>query len=283
MSDMIAMKRIGWLLAIGGTIAALLLVSILSNAFAGIHSVVYTIPADELSGGLRIALVSDLHGSRYGFRQEKLMRAIDAAEPDVVLLCGDILDPAPPFRQATTFLSAVSEAYPCYFVFGNHEYGGKKLQKVREILEAAGIPILEGDSLRFTANGQSIRIAGVTDVRHSYGDYTAQLARVTGVLKRTDEFSVLLSHQPQYIAEILGTGADLILSGHTHGGQWSIPGLFNGIYAPDQGLFPKYAGGLYAFDAQTLIISRGLSKQPLWIPRFFTPRELVLVDLVPKD
>jgi hypothetical protein len=168
-------------------------------------------------------------------------------------------------------------------VFGNHEYNSKKVDTVREIMEAAGIPILEGDSLRFTANGQSIRIAGVTDVRHSYGDYTEQLARVAGTLKRTDEFSVLLSHQPQYIAEILGTGADLILSGHTHGGQWSIPSVVNGIYAPGQGLLPKYAGGLYAFDAQTLIISRGLSKLPLWIPRFFTPRELVLIDLIPKS
>ncbi len=280
---MIAMKRIGWLLAIGGTIAALLLITILVNAFAGIHSVVYTIPAAELSGGLRLALVSDLHSSRYGFRQEKLMRAIDAAAPDVVLLCGDIFDAAAPFRQASIFLEAVGQAYPCYYVFGNHEYNSKKVDTVREIMEAAGIPILEGDSLRFTANGQSIRIAGVTDVRHSYGDYTEQLARVAGTLKRTDEFSVLLSHQPQYIAEILGTGADLILSGHTHGGQWSIPSVVNGIYAPGQGLLPKYAGGLYAFDAQTLIISRGLSKLPLWIPRFFTPRELVLIDLIPKS
>lgn len=283
MYHMLVIKRLGWLLAICGTIALLLLISILSNALAGIHSVVYTIPSSEISSGMRLALVTDLHSSRYGARQEKLMQALAMNEPDVVLLCGDIFDSAAPFRQATAFLNAVSKVYPCYYVFGNHEFNSRKIKEIRGILEEAGIPILEGDSLRFTANGQSIRIAGVTDVRHSYGEYTQQLSRVTDAIAKTDEFSVLLSHQPQYIPEVLSTGADLILSGHTHGGQWSIPGLVNGIYAPDQGLFPKYAGGLYAFDAQTLIISRGLSKLPLWIPRFFTPRELVLIDLVPEN
>lgn len=280
---MLVIKKLGWLLAIFGTIAALLLIIILCNAFAGIHSVTYTLPAKGLGGGLRLALVTDLHSSRYGARQERLMRALAANEPDVVLLCGDIFHAANSFRQATVFLNAVGKAYPCYFVFGNHEYGTRKIQEIRDILETAGIPILEGQCPRFTANGQSIRIAGVDDVRHSYRNYAEQLSLVAESIQKTEEFCVLLSHQPQYIPELLDTGADLILSGHTHGGQWSIPGMVNGFYAPDQGLFPKYAGGLYKFDAQTLIISRGLSKWPLWIPRFFTPRELVFVDLVQEN
>lgn len=72
----------------------------------------------------------------------------------------------------------------------------------------------------------------------------------------------------------------MILSGHAHGGQWIIPGILNGFYAPNQGFFPEYAGGLYKFDKKIFIVSRGLAK---WstsiIPRIFNPPELVIIDI----
>jgi predicted MPP superfamily phosphohydrolase len=77
-------------------------------------------------------------------------------------------------------------------------------------------------------------------------------------------------------------GFDLMLSGHTHGGQIILPGLLNGLYAPGQGFFPKFAGGRYELDNMTLIIGRGLARKPLWLPRVFNPPELVLVDLKPE-
>lgn len=68
-----------------------------------------------------------------------------------------------------------------------------------------------------------------------------------------------------------------MVAGHAHGGQIRIPGLFNGLYAPNQGLFPKYAGGSYDLGSSTVIVSRGLSKSVL--PRVFNPPEIVVVDL----
>jgi len=71
---------------------------------------------------------------------------------------------------------------------------------------------------------------------------------------------------------------DLVLSGHSHGGQIRIPFLLNGLYAPHQGFFPKYAGGVYEFENYTLVVSRGVYFN-LFLPRIFNPPEIVVVDI----
>lgn len=78
-----------------------------------------------------------------------------------------------------------------------------------------------------------------------------------------------------------GKGFDLVLAGHAHGGQWRIPGVLNGLLAPDQGLLPAYAGGLYALEDTTLVVSRGLARESTRVPRLFNPPELVILDVIP--
>ena len=73
----------------------------------------------------------------------------------------------------------------------------------------------------------------------------------------------------------------LLLAGHAHGGQWRLPGLLNGLFAPDQGLFPTYAGGRYALGDTTLLVSRGLARESTRLPRFYNRPELVMVELRP--
>ena len=77
-------------------------------------------------------------------------------------------------------------------------------------------------------------------------------------------------------------GIDLIVSGHAHGGQWRIPGLINGLYAPHQGVFPQYAGGRYDLDGSVLLVSRGLARESTRIPRLFNRPELMLAEIVPS-
>ena len=93
---------------------------------------------------------------------------------------------------------------------------------------------------------------------------------------------VLLAHRPENIKCYLQYPFDLIVSGHAHGGQWRIPGLLNGLYAPHQGLFPRYAGGRYDFDGATFLVSRGLARESTRVPRIFNRPELVIVDILPK-
>ena len=97
------------------------------------------------------------------------------------------------------------------------------------------------------------------------------------------KFSVLLAHRPERIEDYLQYPFDLIVSGHAHGGQWRIPGILNGLLAPNQGFFPPYAGGQYDFADTTLIVSRGLARESTRIPRIFNRPELVVIDLVPEQ
>ena len=98
-----------------------------------------------------------------------------------------------------------------------------------------------------------------------------------------EAFSILLTHRPERVEDYVGRGFDLVLAGHAHGGQWRLPGLINGLIAPNQGLFPRYAGGRYALDGDTtMIVSRGLARESTRIPRLFNRPELVVVDILPE-
>lgn len=97
------------------------------------------------------------------------------------------------------------------------------------------------------------------------------------IKKIENSHKVLLTHRPEFVESYSKLPYEYILSGHTHGGQVNIPFILNGLYAPNQGLFPKYAGGLYNIDnGKNLIVSRGLSFNPI-MPRIFNKAELVWV------
>ena len=99
-----------------------------------------------------------------------------------------------------------------------------------------------------------------------------------------ESFSILLAHYPEQIEYYRGFHSfDLILSGHAHGGQWRIPRLVNGVFSPNQGFLPKYAGGEYVFDDTVMIVSRGLSRTKEVIPRIFNNPELMIIDILSES
>jgi predicted MPP superfamily phosphohydrolase len=97
-------------------------------------------------------------------------------------------------------------------------------------------------------------------------------------LNEVPSFKILVAHRPENIKHYREYSFDLVVSGHAHGGQVRIPYLINGLYAPNQGIFPKYAGGLYKHGSLTHIVSRGLSINPM-LPRIFNPPELVIIEV----
>lgn len=242
----------------------------------------YTVATDKIAAGrLRLILISDLHAMRYGKKQEHLLSEIAALKPDLLLFAGDVLAEDKDRAPALELLEALGKSYPCYYVTGNHEYRSGKPDEVREIVRSYGITVLCGTSvLCDTACGQ-IRIAGIDDLQEA--GLEGALAQAETALKDDDGvFTVFLCHHPELsvrFAEEYGKAFDLALSGHAHGGQWRIPGLINGVFAPHQGIFPKYAGGLYDLgESRTLVVGRGLGKS-FPIPRIFNPPELVCIDV----
>jgi predicted MPP superfamily phosphohydrolase len=155
----------------------------------------------------------------------------------------------------------------------------------RNIIESYGIKILSGTSDTIELNGQIITICGIDDpdvVQYTANGvhYKKQLEALQETLD-AEAFNILLSHRPELADEYQNYEFDVVLSGHAHGGQWILPGVLNGLYAPHQGLFPKYAGGRYEFAGQTFIVSRGLARESTLAPRIFNRPELVIVEVAP--
>jgi hypothetical protein len=125
-------------------------------------------------------------------------------------------------------------------------------------------------------------IGGIDDPEEFINDgemFYKQLENIEEEEKNDDCFSILLAHRPIHIKTYLQYDFDLVLSGHEHGGQWRIPGILNGLYAPDEEWFPQYAGGSYTFDNGEMIVSRGLARESTRVPRIFNRPELVIIEV----
>lgn len=264
-------------------ITAGVLLALLVSCDMRLKTVVYTIETEKLNRPIRLALITDLHSCKYGKNQSTLLQAVDAQKPDLVLLGGDIFDDERSYENAEITLKYLSEHYPCYYVTGNHEYWSKDITTILDIVASYGITILEGDCDTIQVKGQTLNICGVDDpdvvsyTKNAKG-MIEQLMTVQAQKSETG-YSILLSHRPEWADTYRQYDFDLILAGHAHGGQWRIPGLLNGLYAPDQGIFPSYAGGKYPMEQGTMIVSRGLARESTLAPRIFNRPELVIIDL----
>lgn len=232
---------------------------------------------------LNIALITDLHACYYGNNQKWLIDILKQKQPDVILLGGDIYDDQLPFDNADKLLSQLPDIAPTFYVDGNHEnwLSSVDYDKVINKIHNHGVSIIHGKSISIP--NTNVIIHGISDP--DGGQFDKDLKTVTGHLK--DKFNknyinILLTHRPERIDTYLNYPFDIIMAGHAHGGQWRVPFVINGVYAPNQGVLPKYAGGLYEFanDHNTkFIVSRGLARESTRVPRLFNRPELVFVSL----
>lgn len=273
-------KRSKKLLLAGGIAAALLVWAGLDTSLT---VQIYTVESGKVEAPVRLALLTDLHSCDYGEGQRELLDAVEKQDPDLVLLGGDIVDDGPemPEERALATVEALAERWPTYYVTGNHEYRTGRAEEIKELLAGRGAVVLEGTCALVTVGEQTLQICGVDDPAVGAAVWQSQLEDVTVALEG-DVCSILISHRPERVADYTGRGFDLVLSGHAHGGQWRIPLLGVGLIAPNQGLFPRYAGGTYDLEGTTLVVSRGLARESTRIPRLYNPPEVVVVDLVPE-
>lgn len=270
-------KRSKKLLLAGGIAAGLL---VWAGLDSGLTVRKYAVESEKIGGTVRLALLTDLHCCDYGEDQRELVDMVEAQNPDLVLLSGDMVDDDPrlPEEKALTAVEALAKRWPVYYVTGNHEFWSGRTEEIKEELRLRGAVVLEGETALVTAAGQTLQICGVDDPNVGERAWQSQMETVTAALKQ-DVFSVLLTHRPERVEDYTGRGFDLVLAGHAHGGQWRLPGLINGLIAPNQGIFPRYAGGTYDLEGTTLIVSRGLARESTRVPRFFNPPELVIIEL----
>lgn len=255
-----------------------LICALLPGLWNGLKEAYYPLDAPVSGGRVRIVFVSDLHDCAWGENMADLIGAVDRQKPDLVLLGGDLFSDGAASPNSVRFLEEIAGKYPCYYVTGNHEYNGgaQAFEDRMDQLTRLGIRRLSGDMVSLDVNGVRLNLCGVDDPVSP--GFEEQLKAVSA-LPRDGNYTVLLTHRPEYFDLYCAYGFDLVLAGHTHGGQWRIPLILNGVYASGQGYFPRYAGGKYELDGAVMIVGRGLTRRSAKLPRICNPPELVIVDL----
>lgn len=240
----------------------------------------YAVRSPKVYTWVRLALLADFHNDKsYGSGQQVLVDAVRRAGPDVVLMVGDMAERRCDNHNTFELVRALAGQYPCYYASGNHEQ--RNLPHIKTILRHMGVHVLAGDCRTITLKGQRLQICGIDDPASGRQEHLRQEARAA---RGSDaaEYRILVAHRPEYIDYYAHSGYDLIVCGHAHGGQWRLPPLVDGLFSPDQGLLPKYAGGQYHVRTSTAIVSRGLARTNTLVPRIFNPPELVVIDLLPE-
>lgn len=250
----------------------------------------YNLQSEKIKTGdsIKIVVISDTHSQIFEQGGKRIIDKVKNEKPDFIFLTGDIIDNKLPLIGSKIFLYNIQNIAPIYYVPGNHEYYNRNIDELLAVVKNYGIMVLQDIFIEIELRGNKIIIAGADDparkkFRADDYDWQAASEQAFSALADKDGYKILLVHRPDHAAAFAKYTIDLMLSGHTHGGQIRFPPFINGLYAPGQGLFPQYPGGQYQIDSLTLIISRGLTTERPRLPRLNNPPEIVVVEITGID
>lgn len=228
--------------------------------------------------GCRIVHLSDLHGAVYGENNAELMSAISAAQPDYIVITGDMLDRfrETPHSYAVQLCAQLVDIAPTYFVTGNHEWALPDIRGLKAAIAQTGAVVLSNEFVRLERNGDSILLAGIDDP-NGYADQKTPEQLADEIYAAYDDpFWLMLAHRNNYfVKQYHRLGADLVVSGHGHGGMIRLP-YTDGLIGVERELFPSYTAGLYEVDGAKLFVSRGLGNSGRAFRVFNRPQVAVL-------
>ena len=236
------------------------------------------------------AVVADLHDRPY----DRILPILKREKPDLILIPGDLTErltkpPEEVSRPGLSLLGECAAIAPTFYSLGNHEIGGCHGNIRRAKRADTPLTFILSDAWR-----QRLTETGATLLYENWTEWNGLVigGLGSGLLNpgwipdtawvkdyaATPGYKLLLCHHPEYYHRYLRSfDIDLTVSGHAHGGQWRLFG--RGVYAPDQGLFPEYTSGVYE---DRLVISRGVANTVPFVPRFFNPCEVVMVEVHAK-
>ena len=254
----------------------------------------YEITSEKLTAPVRIVHLSDLHNARFGENNEDLVGMVAAQQPDLIFFTGDLVTGH--IKNTDTVMNLAEELAklaPLYVSLGNHEQQHRNNfgADLTGMLEHRGAKVVDFTYKDITVADQQLRIGGISGycVPEIYlwtGEAKVPECEFLKEFQNTSRQTLLLTHIP--VSWILNDAisyweADLVFSGHVHGGQVEIPGI-GGVVAPDMGLFPGRVEGLFPSGdgRKTLIVSRGLGNS-LPVPRLNNPPQILVVDVLPTQ
>lgn len=211
--------------------------------------------------GLRITLLTDVHGDVFGAEQQTLLAAVRRAEPDLICISGDLADESTELSDLEPLLKGLCATAPTYYVTGNHEWRRSDTEAMLQQFSDWGVTVLRND---YVVLDSGLVLAGAEDP-NGYADMeqpdqlTARIRQEVG----GDPYIIMLYHRNDALDLWAELDTDLVLSGHGHGGVIRLP-FIGGLLGVDRRLFPDNAEGLYHSGRTTLAVSRGLGGIRLW-------------------
>lgn len=243
-----------------------------------------------LSKECRFVLLSDLHNKVYGTKNDKVIEAIRRINPDFIVLAGDLVTSQ--LREDMTpgieLLRALRQDYRIYYGLGNHESKmrqkpdqfGDKYDRLIRAVSGKNVSVLKNEAAFLPE--YNLKITGLDLDLDYFAHFKIQKMK-PGYLQETlpecekEKCNILIAHNPDYFEEYAQWGADLVLSGHVHGGIMRLP-LLGGVIAPSYKIFPEYDGGVFRTGSAAMLLGRGMGSHTIPL-RFFNPAELYDVQL----
>ena len=251
----------------------------------------YTIRMGQLKKDRKILFLSDMHNHVYGKENCELLEAIKSEAPDYILIGGDMLvgKSGISYQTALEFVKQLPAICPVYYANGNHEQRMKEIpenydqsfEEYQKELVNAGVCFLENHSVYLDWDGRKVKITGLEIPLGCYLHWHKDELKLNEVVERIGErendcYEILMAHNPSFMSKYVERGADLILSGHLHGGIVRIPGVVGAI-SPSFEIFPQYSGDHYREGDTDIIVSKGLGTHTFNI-RLFNPAELIVLN-----
>lgn len=245
-----------------------------------------------LSKECRFVLISDLHNKVYGDKNDKVIRSIRKIDPDFIILAGDLVtsQASEDMTPGIELVNALSQKYKIYYALGNHESKiqketdrfGDQFDRLMKAISGENVHILQNESVNLPE--YNIRITGLALDLDYFAHFRIKKMKenyLQETLPRYDsgKCNILIAHNPDYFEDYAGWGAQMVLSGHVHGGIMRLPFL-GGVIAPTYKIFPKYDGGVFRHGKAVMLLGRGMGSHTLPF-RFFNPAELYDVTIKP--
>lgn len=246
--------------------------------------------------GIRFVCLTDLHQKSFGRGNEKLIKQIRNCNPDAILIAGDMVTNSNTKNHsvALSVIRDLAKDYVIYYAPGNHElkwelaarHANNGYQEYLEELKKLGVYYLDNSQISLKKGSDILQIVGLnlTLAYYNKGGVPKKLTQedLRDFISYSDKnsYTILLAHVPDYFEDYVDWGADLILSGHNHGGIIRL-GKLGGVISPRYQFFPKYDAGVFKKKASVMLLSRGLGYHTIPI-RLFNRPELICVQIKRK-
>lgn len=226
--------------------------------------------------GMRVVVVSDVHGKQFGSGNARLLKAVEELRPDLIAITGDLVESRAQLSMVPALARGLADIAPTYYVTGNHEWAARVVPDVLKLLQENGVVTLSNETLTLEKGGQHLFLMGINDPNGPADQKTLaqQVSELRGT--RGEGFILLLAHRNNRYAEYAAAGVDLTLVGHAHGGLVRLP-FTDGLIDTGLNWFPSYTAGLYQLSYGQMVVSRGLGNTGRTLRLFNRPHLPVVV------